>query len=141
MLAENTPEELAVRGEIQACIRSAVASLPTHERLVTVLFYGCHYSYNEVSALLKIPLTTVKKRLYSARQRLRAQLQAVLNEENAIAPLDESEIVVQLLARWIKGIKQWTKERNGCGFVFSNPRTPGSCSATGRSVLAQGYGS
>jgi hypothetical protein len=35
-----------------------VASLPTHERLVTVLFYGCRYSYNEISAFF-IPLKQV----------------------------------------------------------------------------------
>src|SRR5712691_10213948 len=81
LLAESTPEESAVQGEIQACVRSAVASLPQHERLVTVLFYGCRYSYSEVSAFLKIPITTVKKRLYSARQKLRMPLQVTLRDE------------------------------------------------------------
>ena len=32
--------------------------LPQHERVGTVLFYGRRYSYTEVSAFLKIPLTT-----------------------------------------------------------------------------------
>ncbi len=70
LLAESTPEEIAVQREVQACVRSAVASLPKPERLVTVLFYGRGYSYREVSAFLKIGLPAVRKRLYSARQKL-----------------------------------------------------------------------
>ncbi len=54
LLAKSNSEELALRGEVHACVRSAVASLPAHEQLVTVLFYGYRYSYNEISAFLKI---------------------------------------------------------------------------------------
>ena len=102
LLAESNPEEIAVQGEVQACVRAAVASLPQHERLVTVLFYGCRYSYNEVSAFLKIPLTTVKKRLYSARQKLKVQLQAALPDTSERAPRssDEAEGAEICLARW-----------------------------------------
>ena len=81
LLAESDPEDTAVRREVQAFVRSALASLPRHEQLVAALFYGRGYSYNEVSTLLKIPITTVKKRLYSARQKLRMQLQATLRDE------------------------------------------------------------
>ncbi len=93
MLAENNPEELALQGEVLASIRSAIASLPQHERLVTVLFYGCRYSYHEVSAFLNIPITTVKKRLHSARQKLKVQLQAALSDtlDEAIGSSDEAE--------------------------------------------------
>src|SRR6266851_2999104 len=35
----------------------------------------------EVSAFLKIPITTVKKRLHSARQKLRMHLQVTLRDE------------------------------------------------------------
>ncbi len=93
MLAENNPEELALQGEVLASIHSAIASLPQHERLVTVLFYGCRYSYHEVSAFLNIPITTVKKRLHSARQKLKVQLQAALSDtlDEAIGSSDEAE--------------------------------------------------
>jgi RNA polymerase sigma factor (sigma-70 family) len=85
LLAEGTPEELAVQGEVRAFVRSAVASLPKPELMVTVLYYGCHYSYAEVSAFLKIGLPTVKKRLYSARQKPKVQLQAALRDASARA--------------------------------------------------------
>jgi RNA polymerase sigma factor (sigma-70 family) len=67
VLAESGPEANAMQQEVQAVVRASVAALPPPERLVTVLFYGWRYSYREVSALLQIPLSTVKKRLYSAR--------------------------------------------------------------------------
>jgi len=102
LLAENNPEEIAMQDEVQAYVRSAVASLPQHERLVTVLFYGCRYSYSEMSALLKIPLTTVKKRLYSARQKLKVQLQASLHDtiEDALRSSDDAEGAEICLAGW-----------------------------------------
>lgn len=109
LFAESNPEELAVRGEIQAHVRLAVASLPENERLVTLLFYNCRYSYNEISAYLKVPLTTVKKRLYSARQRLKAQLQAALSDDIANARREgaqSAEIAAILLLRWFGRLLQ-----------------------------------
>lgn len=113
LLVESTPEELAVQGEVRAYVRSAVASLPRHERLVTVLFYGRQYSYAEVSAFLKIPLTTVKKRLYSARQKLRVQLQAALRDtsERARRASDGEEEAEIVLVRWWSRVIRWVKER------------------------------
>jgi RNA polymerase sigma factor (sigma-70 family) len=81
LVAESDTEDLVMQAEREASVRSALASLPHHEQLVAALFYGCGYSYNEVSAFLKIPITTVKKRLHSARQKLRMQLQATLRDE------------------------------------------------------------
>jgi RNA polymerase sigma factor (sigma-70 family) len=106
LLAESTPEERAVQEEVRACVRAAVASLPEHERLVTVLFYGCRYSYHEVSTFLKIPLTTVKKRLYSARQKLKVQLQAALHDTGEGA--EGAEIG---LAKWWNWVIRWVQAR------------------------------
>ena len=112
LLAESNPEDIAVQGEVQASVRSALASLPRHEQLVAALFYGCGYSYNEVSALLKIPLATVKKRLYSARQKLRVQLRASLHDtiENARRASDDAEGVEICLARWWSWLTRRVKE-------------------------------
>ena len=114
LLAESNSEELALRGEVHACVRSAVASLPAHEQLVTVLFYGYRYSYNEISAFLKIPLTTVKKRLYSARQRLKVQLQAALSDEiaNEKREREGAEIAAILLSSWLSRLVRCVKELN-----------------------------
>lgn len=116
LLIENNPEELAMQKEVQACIRSAVASLPQHERLVTVLFYGWHYTYNEVSVFLNIPLTTVKRRLYSARQKLRMQLRATLHDtiENARRTDEGAEEAEIILVRWLIQYVQAMKEMMQC---------------------------
>ena len=110
LIMESTPEDSAVQGEVRACVRSAIEALPQHERLVTVLFYGCRYSYNEVSAFLKIPLTTVKKRLYSARQKLKGQLQDIVREagERASDAAEDAEIMV---ASWWNRVIQWAQAR------------------------------
>ena len=71
LIAERDTEDLVMQAEREAAVRAALASLPRHEQLVAALFYGYGYSYSEVSAFLKIPITTVKKRLHSARQKLR----------------------------------------------------------------------
>jgi len=114
LLAESSPEDIAVQGEVQASVHSALASLPRHEQLVAALFYGCGYSYNEVSALLKIPITTVKKRLHTARQKLRMQLQATLRDEieiaNARPESDDAEGAEICLARWWNWLTRYMKE-------------------------------
>lgn len=115
LLAESNPEDIAVQEEIQASVRSAVAALPQSEQLVTVLFYGCHYSYNEVSAFLKIPLTTVKKRLYSARQKLKVQLEASLHDagENAHRSSDGAEGAEIWLTGWWRWLMLCVKDLYG----------------------------
>lgn len=119
LLAESNPEEIAVREEVLACVRRAVAALPPHERLVTVLFYGWHYTYNEVSALLNIPLTTVKKRLHSARQKLKVQLQATLHDTIENAPhadegAEEAEVILVRWWSWLIRYAQEMKETMQC---------------------------
>src|SRR2546423_8005146 len=58
----------------------AIDSLPEHERTATVLYYISGYSQKEIGAFLDTPTTTIKKRLFSARKRLRNMLFDVLEE-------------------------------------------------------------
>jgi RNA polymerase sigma factor (sigma-70 family) len=117
LLEENNPEEITVQEELQACVRSAVAELPQHERLVTELFYGCRYTYAEVSTFLKIPLSTVKKRLYSARQKLKVQLQTTLreaaeNEQSGRRSSDGAADAEIRLVRWWNRLLLYVQEIN-----------------------------
>jgi|SRR5437660_2610245 len=120
LLTESSPEDIVVQREIHAYVRSAIATLPQHERLVTVLFYGCCYSYNEVSTLLKIPLTTVKKRLHSARQKLKVYLQAALHEANEIARHtgDSATNAEIWLILWIKNVQAFWQTRGSSGINY-----------------------
>jgi len=57
--------------EMSDKIWQSVDSLPAKERETLVLFYIAGYSHKELSEFLDVPITTIKKRLYSGRNRLR----------------------------------------------------------------------
>ncbi|MHB8599195.1 MAG: sigma-70 family RNA polymerase sigma factor [Ktedonobacteraceae bacterium] len=73
-LSELNPATLFEQREIGEVVRHAIDTLPEHERIVTLLFYGTGYALKDIAAFLELPPTTVKKRLYDARQHLKAQL-------------------------------------------------------------------
>src|SRR5262245_64791347 len=56
--------------EVQKRVRRAVDGLPEPERLVILTTYLAEQTANDAADYLELPLTTVKKRLYTARRRL-----------------------------------------------------------------------
>ena len=60
--------------ERKADMLEAMRQLPEHERAAMTLFYIGGYSMEEVATFLEVPVSTVKGRLHSARERLRAML-------------------------------------------------------------------
>jgi RNA polymerase sigma factor (sigma-70 family) len=80
--AVNTPVDTAAadveagEAERHALLREAVSLLPEHERGLVTAFYLEGRSQKELVAESGLPLTTVKKRLHTARQRLRHVLDA-----------------------------------------------------------------
>lgn len=56
-------------------VQAALSALPEKLRLPTVLHYIEGYSIQEVSAILKLPQSTVRGRLYQARKALRLELE------------------------------------------------------------------
>ena len=68
------PAQMLEAREQQTQVRDAIRALPEHERLATLLYYIGDYDQREVAQFLEVPVTTVKKRLYSARQRLRERM-------------------------------------------------------------------
>ncbi|MCU0492784.1 MAG: sigma-70 family RNA polymerase sigma factor [Chloroflexaceae bacterium] len=72
--AEADPPTLAERRELQNQVQQGLAALSDEERLLTTLFYFAGYQQHEIASLLELPLGTVKKRLFLARQRLRQHL-------------------------------------------------------------------
>jgi RNA polymerase sigma factor (sigma-70 family) len=55
-------------------VLEAMRQLPEHERSTMTLFYIGGYSMEEVATFLEVPVSTIKGRLHSARERLRAML-------------------------------------------------------------------
>jgi RNA polymerase sigma factor (sigma-70 family) len=60
--------------ERKAEVVDAMRELPEHERSAMTLFYIGGYSMDEVATFLEVPVSTVKGRLHSARERLRSML-------------------------------------------------------------------
>jgi RNA polymerase sigma-70 factor (ECF subfamily) len=65
------PDRSAERHDLLTKVLQAIRGLPENERLVTTLFYVNGYTQADIAEFLEAPVSTVNKRLYSARQRLK----------------------------------------------------------------------
>jgi RNA polymerase sigma-70 factor (ECF subfamily) len=70
------PEKQVEIKERSEQVRSALASLPAHYRVVVELRHYQEMSYDEIAAELKIPLSDVKSHLFRARKLLAEKLHA-----------------------------------------------------------------
>lgn len=77
----NTPEEKYLKKERSVRIHEAIASLPEKYRIPIVLFHQNGLSYEEMTEVLKEPMTIIKNRLYRARLMLREKLLPDRKEE------------------------------------------------------------
>ena len=68
------PQMAIEKDELKKAVCTAVEKLPENERMVVTLFYLKEHSQSDISAFLEVPMTTVAKRLYSARVRLRDKI-------------------------------------------------------------------
>jgi RNA polymerase sigma-70 factor (ECF subfamily) len=72
--AGSDPEDAAIQNDQMRLLLGAIEALPDYHRNVVVLVDVQGYDYNEASALLGLPLGTVKSRLSRARAALRDEL-------------------------------------------------------------------
>ena len=70
----STPEERSEQAELQSLIREAMVELGEVARTVLVLCDIEGMSYDEIAAILKLPVGTVKSRINRARQALRKKI-------------------------------------------------------------------
>jgi RNA polymerase sigma factor (sigma-70 family) len=68
------PQSALEKDELTKAAFAAIKKLSLNERMVVMLFYVNEHSQSDISLFLNVPLTTVAKRLYSARVRLRVIL-------------------------------------------------------------------
>jgi len=68
------PHWSAERRDLVTKVLHAINALPENERLVTTLFYVNGYTQADIGEFLEVPVSTVNKRLYSARQRLKGSV-------------------------------------------------------------------
>jgi RNA polymerase sigma-70 factor (ECF subfamily) len=73
--AEFSPARAAEYGEISFAVRKAVIALPPDLRQVVVMKEFEDLTFQEISDVLGVPLSTVKSRLYTALRQLQMRLQ------------------------------------------------------------------
>ncbi|HEX6384321.1 MAG TPA: sigma-70 family RNA polymerase sigma factor [Anaerolineae bacterium] len=68
------PDQMLEQMQRQQAVRAAIQALPDIYRQVTQLFYLAGHSYGDVATHLSLPVSTVKKRLYTARQLIKEKM-------------------------------------------------------------------
>ena len=74
------PHRIVEEQETALQVRKAVAALPEHERSVTLLFYMGQHSQSQIAGFLGVPVTTAKKRLHTARKKLKEKMIEMVQE-------------------------------------------------------------
>lgn len=82
--AEEQPETVTLHRERQHEVRTWLAQLPAPYRAVLELRYWQDLSYNEISETTGLPVSTVRMRLYRARQLLSRHCDAPGRDEVAL---------------------------------------------------------
>lgn len=86
--------------ELQENVLKAIGELPEHERIVITLFYVNDYSQNEIGGFLEVPVTTVARRLHTARRRLKQRMIDMLKDDlEQHRPSRNESFVEQVSAR------------------------------------------
>lgn len=78
--SQPNPISIAETRELQAKIGRAIELLPITEREVITLFYLGDRSQKEISTFLEIPISTIKNRLHSARNRLKPEIMNMVED-------------------------------------------------------------
>ncbi len=70
-------EQLQLSDELER----ALSTLPEAQRLVVLLYHIEGYSYREIANFLEVPLSTVKKRLFDARRKLKERMLHMVQDQ------------------------------------------------------------
>ncbi len=74
------PNSLAEAHELSDLVISEVARLSERERIVIALYYTADRSLADVAAFLGVPTSTIKKRLFDARRRMKERIMNQLGD-------------------------------------------------------------
>jgi RNA polymerase sigma-70 factor (ECF subfamily) len=76
-----TPHEMLRLREIEGRLDTAIAALPVAYRQLILLRHKQHCRYDEIARITRLPIGTVKNRIFRAREMLKCQLSDVLDGE------------------------------------------------------------
>lgn len=69
-----SPVEILARGEQQAALQRAIDQLPEEQKAVVILSEIQGLKYQDISAILEVPVGTVKSRMHTAMEKLKELL-------------------------------------------------------------------
>lgn len=72
--SERTPEDKVVTQELQETVQDALSHLQPKYRSIMILRYIEDLSLQEISDIVKLPITTIKTRIHRGREALRSKL-------------------------------------------------------------------
>jgi RNA polymerase sigma factor (sigma-70 family) len=78
------PQSAIEKDEVTRATFAAIKKLSLNERMVVLLFYVNEHSQSDISAFLNVPQTTIAKRLYSARARLRLMMTEAFKKDLSV---------------------------------------------------------
>ena len=81
--SEPSPDEMLRLRELQDRLESAVGELPRDYRRLILLRHRQHCRYDEIARITRLPIGTVKNRIFRAREMLRHSLADLLGEGTA----------------------------------------------------------
>jgi hypothetical protein len=67
--------------ENKSQIHRAIAELPATQRQIITLFYLRDYSQKEIEEFLELPVSMIKKHLFTARKKLRGRLETMMEKQ------------------------------------------------------------
>ena len=76
-------EDIYIHKSNKRQIEKAIQDLPEEYRVLVILYHKEGLSYEEMSDMLKLPMSKVKNRLHRARNRLKEVLKDIKKEESA----------------------------------------------------------
>lgn len=77
---ESTPEDIVISNELRLMTQAAVEKLNYKLKIPMYMYYTAEMSNEDIAAALKIPVGTVKSRLYKARKTLKNILELEANK-------------------------------------------------------------
>ena len=75
------PHLASEKREMALEVQRAIATLTPAQRIVVLLFYLGGHSQNQIAEWLDVPVTTVKRRLYTARHKLKEKMIEMIQED------------------------------------------------------------
>jgi RNA polymerase sigma factor (sigma-70 family) len=105
---EPSPEELVDRLAMRAWVWTALASLPEVLRVTAMLrYFGTHVSYEEISAILGVPVGTVRSRLNQVKVKL---VEALLSTAGLVH--EEARLLTESQERyWSVAFEEYNRKR------------------------------